>query len=182
MLKFAFPIACLFAASPIVRPAMATPDQPVAADASAPLDADSLNHVKDLFRQLMDHANKHEVDAIRGMFWNSPSALIVAKSVDPAEGSWAGFWGIDAVTKKIHDIAGSGPVQLFPDYSKLKAVGISTTVAETYIPMKIAVSYGGQDPAPHPFIMIVDWLNTTAGWKIASEIILPVPPTPASKN
>jgi hypothetical protein len=179
MLKLALPIACLLVASPIARPAVAAPDQPVAASVSAPLDADTLSHVKDLFRELMDHANKHDVDAIRGMFWDSPSALIVAKSADPAEGNWAGFWGIDAVTQKIHDIAASGPVQLFPDYSRLKAVGISTSVAETYIPMNIAVSYAGQDPAPHPFLMIVDWLNTASGWKIASEIIIPVPPAPA---
>jgi hypothetical protein len=182
MLKFALPIACLLAATPIAGPALATPGQPVAAAAATPLDADTLNQVKDLFRQLMDHANKHEVASIRGMFWDSSSALLVAKSVDPAEGNWAGFWGIDAVTKKLHDIADAGPVQLFPDYARLKAVGISTTVAETYAPMKIAVSYGGQDPAPHPFIMIIDWLNTPSGWKIASEIILPVPPAPAAKG
>lgn len=147
-----------------------------------PLDTATLEHVKDLFHHLMDHANKHDVEAIRAMFWDSPSALIVAKSVDPAEGDWAGFWGVDAVTKKIHDIAGSGPVTLYPDFSRLKAVGIASDVAETYIPLQIAVSYGGQDPAPHPFLMIVEWRNTTSGWKIASEIILPVPPSPANKG
>ncbi len=182
MLKLAVSIACLLGAFPLVHPAAAAPDAPVAAQVGAPLDADTLGHVKDLFHQLMELANRHDVEAIRGMFWDSPSALIVAKSVDPAEGNWAGFWGIDAVTQKIRDIAAGGPVQLFPDYSRLKAVGISSTVAETYSPMQIAVSYGGQDPAPHPFIMIVDWLNTASGWKIASEIILPVPPAPAGKS
>ncbi len=148
-------------------------------DAEHPVSAASLEDVKALFHDLMAAANKHDVAAIRQMFWDSPSALIVAKSVDPAEGDWAGFWGIDAVTQKIHDIATSGPVTLIPDFSRLKAVGISTTVAETYAPMKIAVSYGGQDPAPRPFIMVVDWLKTADGWKIASEIIIPVPPSPA---
>jgi hypothetical protein len=182
MLKFALPIACLLAASPIVGPAMAAPDQPVAATPTAPLDAATLDHVRDLFHQLMDHANKHDVDAIRAMYWDSPSALLVAKSVDPAEGNWAGFWGIDAVAKKVHDIAAAGPVQLYPDYTRQKVVGISTTVAETYTPANIAVTYGGQDPAPHPFIIIVDWLDTASGWKIASEIILPVPPASPRKG
>jgi ketosteroid isomerase-like protein len=148
-------------------------------DASHPISEASLEDVKSLFHDLMAAANKHDVAAIRQMFWDSPSALIVAKSVDPAEGDWAGFWGIDAVTRKIHDIASSGPVTLIPDFSRLKAVGISTTVAETYAPMKIAVSYGGQDPAPRPFIMLINWLKTADGWKIASEIIIPVPPSPA---
>jgi hypothetical protein len=155
---------------------------PATASDSQPLDVATLDHVKDLFHQLMDHANKHDVDAIRAMFWDSPSALIVAKSVAPAEGNWAGFWGVDAVTNKIHDIAASGPVTLYPDFSKLKAVGISSDVAETYIPLKIAVSYGGQNPAPRPFLMICEWRNTSSGWKIASEIIVPVPPSPVSQN
>ena len=150
-----------------------------AVDALHPVSDASLEDVKSLFHDLMAAANKHDVAAIRHMFWDSPSALIVAKSVDPAEGDWAAFWGIDAVTRKIHDIASSGPVTLIPDFSRLKAAGISTTVAETYAPMKIAVSYGGQDPAPRPFIMVIDWLRTADGWKIASEIIIPVPPSPA---
>jgi hypothetical protein len=29
--------------------------------------------------------------------------------------------------------------------------------------------------------MIIDWIKVAKDWKIASEIILPVPPTPAAK-
>jgi hypothetical protein len=150
--------------------------------AETPLSASALEEVKGLSKQLLALANKHDVQGIRQMFWNSPSALIVAKSVDPAEGSWAGFWGIDAVTKKIQDIADGGPVQLYPDYTKMKAVGLTSEVAEVYIPMNIAVSYGGQNPAPRPFLMILEWVKVASDWKIASEIILPVPPatTPAA--
>lgn len=164
---------------PATHASGANPDTQ-AVDAVHPVSDASLADVKALFHDLMAAANKHDVAAIRRMFWDSPSALIVAKSVDPAEGDWAAFWGIDAVTRKIHDIANSGPVTLIPEFSRLKAVGISPTVAETYAPMKIAVSYGGQDPAPRPFIMVIDWLKTADGWKIASEIIIPVPPSPAS--
>jgi hypothetical protein len=155
--------------------ALATDTTP-AASTQTPLSANALEEVAGLSKQLLTLANKHDVQGIKQMFWNSPSALIVAKSVDPAEGSWAGFWGIDAVTKKIQDIADGGPVQLYPDYSKLKAVGITPEVAEIYIPMNIAVSYGGQNPAPRPFLMILEWVKVSSDWKIASEIILPVPP------
>jgi hypothetical protein len=146
--------------------------------ATPPLSEATLGHVKALFHQLMVSANKHDVAAIRRMFWGSPSAMIIAKSVDPAEGDWAAVWGTDAVTRKIQDIANSGPVTLTPDFDRLKAVAISGTVAETYAPMTIAVSYGGQNPAPRPFLMVVDWLKTPKGWKIASEIIIPVPVAP----
>jgi hypothetical protein len=30
--------------------------------------------------------------------------------------------------------------------------------------------------------MIIEWIKVRSDWKIASEIILPVPPTPAAKG
>lgn len=35
---------------------------------------------------------------------------------------------------------------------------------------------------PKPFLMIIDWLKVGTDWKIASEIILPVPPEPAARR
>jgi hypothetical protein len=79
--------------------------------------------------------------ALHGMFWQSPSVLLVAKSAIPSEGNWAGFWGNDTIDQKLHDIAGSGPVVLAPDLTKLKVVGLTHDVAESYAPMNITVSY-----------------------------------------
>ena len=67
-------------------------------------------------------------------------------------------------------------------YSKLKVVGLTHDVAESYVPMNITVSYAGQDGTPKPFLMIINWIKVSNDWKIASEIILPVPPAPASKD
>jgi hypothetical protein len=147
-----------------------------------PLDAQSLNMIKSHFSQLMDSANKHDLKALHGMFWQSPSALLVAKSAIPSEGNWAGFWGNDAIDQKLHDIATSGPVVLTPDFSKLKIVGLTRDMAESYVPMTIAVSYAGQDGTPRPFLMIIDWIKVGRDWKVASEIILPVPPAPTTKG
>jgi hypothetical protein len=141
-----------------------------------PVDAVSLKKVTAQFHELMRLANLHDVDGIRKLFWTSPSALLVAKSAIPSEGNWAGFWGNDAIQKKLHDIATSGPVVIEPDYTKFKVVGLTSTVAESYVPMNITVSYVGQDGTPQPFLMIINWLKTNDGWKVASEIILPVPP------
>ena len=116
------------------------------------------------------------------MFWQSPSVLLVAKSAVPSEGNWAGFWGNEAVDEKLHDIATSGPVILKPDLAKLKVVGITADVAESYAPIDITVSYAGQDGTPKPFLMIINWIRIKDDWKVASEIILPVPPSPAVKG
>jgi hypothetical protein len=147
-----------------------------------PLDAATLNAIKSKFGRLMKLANNHDFKALHGMFWQSPSTLLVAKSAIPSEGNWGGFWGNEAVDQKLHDIGSSGPVVLEPDYSRLKVVGLTRDVAESYVPMNITVSYAGQDGTARPFLMIINWLRVGKHWKIASEIILPVPPAPASKG
>jgi hypothetical protein len=141
-----------------------------------PLDAQTLSTIKSRCNQLMGLANRHDLKALHGMFWQSPSALLVAKSAIPSEGNWAGFWGNDAIDQKLHDIAASGPVVLAPDFSKLKVVGLTHDMAESYAPMNITVSYAGQDGTPKPFLMIIDWIKVANDWRIASEIIVPVPP------
>jgi hypothetical protein len=143
-----------------------------------PLDAQTLNTISSQFCKLMELANRHDLKAIHKMFWQSPSALLVAKSAIPSEGNWAGFWGNEAIDQKLHDIATAGPVVLQPDFSRLKVVGLTHNLAESYVPMNITVSYAGQDGTPRPFLMIINWIKVGKDWKVASEIILPVPPTP----
>jgi len=147
-----------------------------------PLDAATLNTIKSQFGRLMELANKHDFKALHGMFWQSPSTLLVAKSAVQSDGNWAGFWGNAAIDQKLHDIGSSGPVVLEPDYAKLKVVGLTRDVALSYVPMNITVSYAGQDGTARPFLMIINWLRVGTDWKVASEIILPVPPVPAAKG
>jgi hypothetical protein len=147
-----------------------------------PLDAAALGAIKSKFGRLMELANKHDFKSLHGMFWQSPSTLLVAKSAIQSEGNWAGFWGNEAIDQKLHDIGSSGPVVLEPDYSKLRVVGLTRDVAESYVPMNITVSYAGQDGTARPFLMIINWLRVGKDWKVASEIILPVPPVPAAKG
>jgi hypothetical protein len=168
----AFALAVLSAGSAVAEPA-AYKD---------PLDAQTLSTIKSRFSELMELANRHDIKALHGMFWQSPSVLLVAKSAIPSEGNWAGFWGNDAVDQKLHDIATSGPVVLTPDLSKLKVVGLTPELAESYVPLNITVSYAGQDGTPKPFLMIINWIKVAKDWKIASEIILPVPPAPVVKG
>ena len=63
-----------------------------------PLDPQTLNTIKSQFSELMDLANRHDLKALHDMFWQSRSALLVAKSAIPSEGNWAGFWGNDAIS------------------------------------------------------------------------------------
>src|ERR1700740_3315512 len=111
-----------------------------------PLDAATLSAIKSKFGRLVELANNHDFKALHGMFWQSPSTLLVAKSATQSEGNWAGFWGNEAVDQKLHDIGSSGPVVLEPDYSKLKVVSLTRDVAESYVPMIRCQRLGQQTP------------------------------------
>jgi hypothetical protein len=55
-------------------------------------------------------------------------------------------------------------------------------MAESNAPMNITVSYAGPDGTPKPFLMIINWIKIGKDWKVASEIILPVPPATGVKS
>ncbi len=172
-----FFLAAFGVAALLTAPANSAPATP-----RGPLNAHTLDTIKSQFSRVMDLANKHDLKALHEMFWKSPSALLVAKSAIPSEGNWAGYWGNDAIDQKLSDIARSGPVVLTPDFTRLKVVGLTHDMAQSYAPMTITVSYAGQDGTPKPFLMIIEWIKVKKDWKIASEIILPVPPAPSAKG
>jgi hypothetical protein len=135
----------------------------------------NVDELKRLYKQLIDAENRHDLDAVRPMLWTSPSMLFVAKTATPAEGNWAGFWGTEVVMQHLRDLY-QGPFLMDPDYEREKVVFLTTEVAETYAPLKISVAYAGQTPVPKPFLMIVEWIRTPEGWRMATDIALPVPP------
>jgi len=141
-----------------------------------PLGGSPLAELRSLYRQLINAENRHDLKAVRPLVWTSPATLFVAKTKTAAEGNWAGFWGTEVVMQHFHDLY-QGPFQIDPDYSKEKVVGLTADVAETYIPVQITVAYAGQTPAPKPFLMILEWIRTPEGWKMATDIALPIPPS-----
>jgi len=144
-----------------------------------PLDAASLAEIKTLYKSLIAAENRHDLAAVKPFVWVSPSALFVAKTATAAEGNWAGFWGDEVVLHHLGELY-QGPFEIDPDYSQEKVVGLTHDVAETYAPVKITVAYAGQTPVPKPFLMILEWVRTADGWKMATDIAFPIPPAPRS--
>jgi hypothetical protein len=161
--------------------AAASTDSPAATGTSVePLDAQTLDSLKDLYKHLIDAENRHDLEAVRPLVWQSPSALFVAKTATPEEGNWAGFWGTDVVIEHLGDLYKAGSFRIDPDYAREKVVGLSHDVAQTYAPVTITVAYAGQTPVPKPFLMIIEWVRTPDGWRMATDIALPIPPAPHS--
>jgi hypothetical protein len=144
------------------------------------LSADDEAELRALYQRLIEAEDRHDIAAVRSFVWNSPDALFVAKTATAAEGNWAGFWGTEVVLQHLDDLYKAGPFHIEPDYNKEKIVALSRDVAETYVPVTITVAYAGQDPVPKPFLMILEWVRTPEGWRMASDIALPIPPAPRS--
>ena len=178
-MPFLFGAAVVGALASILTGASNTQAQsPAAPSYTEPLDAGTLTEINTLYRKLIEAENHHDLAEVRTMVWDAPSTLFVAKTATAAEGNWAGFWGTDVVMQHLAEIYDAGSFQIDPDYDKEKVVGLTRDVAETYVPVKISVAYAGQTPVPKPFLMILDWIRTPAGWRMATDIALPIPPAP----
>jgi hypothetical protein len=143
---------------------------------SGQLDDNTLNEIRRLYRVLIDAENRHDLNAVRQFVWVSADALFVAKTATAAEGNWAGFWGMETVLQHLDDLYKAGPFHIEPDYPEEKVVALSRDVVQTYVPVTIRVAYAGQVPEPKPFLMILEWVRTPRGWRMATDIALPIPP------
>jgi hypothetical protein len=144
-----------------------------------PLSAASLSELKSAYGRLIDSENAGNVAAIKQLVWNSPSLLLIGKTPADkvaAEGNWAGFWGEDAV-KELEGIVQSH-FRIEPQYARVRTVGISKDVVQTYAPVQISVSFAVQNPAPRQFLQVVTWLKTGKEWRMATDIAIPIPSTP----
>jgi hypothetical protein len=106
--------------------------------------------IRELYANLIEAENSHDIEKVRAMVWDSRDALFVAKTKTAAEGNWAGFWGKEAVVEHLHELF-AGTFRIDPDYSKERIAFLSPTVAETYVPVDISVAYAGQSGTPSRF-------------------------------
>lgn len=118
-------------------------------------DRNRTRSVKDIYKKLIDAANRHDLPAAREFVWNSPSTLFVAN----APVGWHGYWGIDDVMQHLHGVY-QQPFRIDPTYEEEKVVLITPEIAETYAPVRITVAYGSQNPVPKPFIRVLIRIKT----------------------
>jgi hypothetical protein len=139
------------------------------------IDSQDSVSIRDLYKTLIDKENHHDLHAVSDLLWDSPSTLFVAKTATQAEDGWAGFWSKDTVALHFGKLF-KGAFRIDPDYASEKIVALSKDVAQTYVPVQITVGYAGQTPVPKPFLMILEWVRTPDGWRMATDIALPIPP------
>ena len=73
--------------------------------------------IKRDYKNLIDAENRHDLGAVKGLVWNSPSTLFVAK----APVGWHGYWGIEDVIGHLHDMY-QQPFRIDPVYEEERVV------------------------------------------------------------
>jgi hypothetical protein len=154
-----------------------TPSAPPPHVAASPLSVRDIAEVRQQFRSLIEAENAKDPVRVGRMIWNSPATLLVDKLEKVEPGQWLGTWGYEAVRQRLHGVIAADFV-IHPDYQKLEVVGLTHHAAEAYAPVEITAGRPGQAAKTYPMLMIVDWVRTRQGWRMATDIALPIPPTP----
>ncbi|MBA3477583.1 MAG: nuclear transport factor 2 family protein [Lautropia sp.] len=133
-----------------------------ATGASASRDDD----VRAVFDQFVRAQNSHDIAAVRDVLLDSPDFLWITRGTP--------IWGRDAALKRFETLY-QGTWKLSPDSSNLKVVLLSDTTAQLYVPITFNIGPPGQPAPDAPFLMNQTLVKTSAGWRIAN--ILPIPLT-----
>jgi hypothetical protein len=130
-------------------------------------------NVGEAFKSLIDAENAKDPALVDRMIWDSASTLFVDKLERVTPGEWPGTWGYAAVRARLHGVIAE-PFVIHPDYPKLKVAGLTGHSAEVYAPVEITAGAPGQ-PKTYPVLMIVDWVKTPQGLRMATNFAIPMP-------
>jgi hypothetical protein len=138
----------------------------VLAFSSTVVSATSEDDVRAVFDQFVKAQNSHDVLVVRELLLDSPNFLWVTRG--------APVWGREAALKRFESLY-QGTWKLAPDMQNLKAVLVSDTTAQLYVPITFNIGAPGQPAPDTPFLMCQTLVKTAAGWRIANILPIPVP-------
>jgi len=137
---------------------------------SAVASAANEDDVRAVFDQFVKAQNSHDIGGVRELLLDSPNFLWVTRG--------APVGGREAALKRFESLY-QGTWKLSPDKPNLKTVLVSETTAQLYVPITFNIGAPGQPAPDTSFLMNQTLVKTSAGWRIAN--ILPIPlPAPAA--
>lgn len=131
--------------------------------------------VKALFKKLIELEDDHDLKAVRLMMWESPDMLFVSKK-PKNQGNYGAYWGTNVAISHFRSLYNRPVFRIEPDYSKEKEVILAPDVVETYVPIVLTTLFeDGKPVESRPFILIMQWVMSSKGFKLATDVALPVP-------
>ncbi len=138
------------------------------------LSPQDISDVTNVFKSLINAENAKDPVMVDRLIWNSPSTLLVDKLEKVSQGQWPGAWGYEAVRQRLHGVI-AADFRIDPDYPNLKVVRLTDHAVEAYAPVEITAGGPDHDSKTYPVLMIVDWVKAPPGWRMASNVAIPIP-------
>lgn len=137
-----------------------------------PVHAGDRDDIKSTFEHFVSAQNSHDLASVRDLLLDSPDFLWITRGTP--------IWGREAALKRF-DALYKGTWKLAPDMAHLKVISLSGTSAQIYVPMTFNIGAAGQPAPDMAFLMNQTLTKTSAGWRIASILPIPLPaPNPAT--
>ena len=128
--------------------------------------AASEDDVRAVFDQFVKAQNSHDIAGVREVLLDSPNFLWVTRG--------ASVWGREAALKRFESLY-QGTWKLSPDTPNLKTVLVSEKIAQLYVPIIFNIGAAGQPAPDTTFLMNQTLVKTSAGWRIANILPIPLP-------
>ena len=133
--------------------------------------AASEDDVRAVFDQFVKAQNAHDIVAVRELLLDSPNFLWVTRG--------APVWGRELSLKRFESLY-QGTWKLSPDMPNLKTVLVNETTAQLHVPITFNIGAPGQPASDASFLMNQTLVKTSAGWRIANILPIPLPATAAA--
>jgi hypothetical protein len=127
--------------------------------------------VRASFDRFIVAQNAHDIGAVRELLLDAPTFLWITRGTP--------VWGREPALKRFEALY-QGTWKLAPDASGLRVTLLSDATAQLYVPIMFNIGAPGQPAPDAPFLMNQTWVKTTAGWRIANILPIPVPPPAAA--
>lgn len=135
---------------------------------AVPTFAGSDDDVRAIFDNFVTAQNSHDVAAVREVLLDSADFLWVTRGTP--------IWGREAALKRF-ELLYQGTWKLSPETSNLKVAMLNDTTALLFVPVMFNIGLPGQPAPDAPFLMNQTLVKTAAGWRIASILPIPLPPS-----
>ena len=127
---------------------------------------------KTTFERFVSAQNAHDLSAVRDLLLDSPDFLWITRGTP--------VWGREAALKRFETLY-QGTWKLSPDFANLKVVSLSDKSVQIFVPITFNIGPPGQPATDATFLMNQTMVKTSAGWRIASILPIPVPAAAPTK-
>ena len=121
-----------------------------------------------LFERFVAAQNAHDAAAVEALLWNSPDFLWITRGT--------AIWGREAAMERFRALY-QGTWRLEPDMAQFRAVALGPEAAQIFVPVLFTIGAAGQPAPPARFLMNQTLRREGDGWRVASILPIPLPPS-----